>query len=445
LRANFLLSLDEDAAPLLARLRERIPGLGDARVRLPKLAPERAAQGGPQSAASGDDLVGSEAGVRRDASGSDDARHEANAARAGEEAADAHEATGDTFAAVFFGSESQRQQFKLTPSLAERLASMRAEYEAQSAGAAAEREPTTPVPREHASDLHGSPPRRSEIATAGEPVGPIGELISEPHERFASAPIAGEARSDDAVRVVEARTRSPVPRAIGIGVLIAMVLALFVLLGTQRAGEPPAVPPQAAVPPLPDQNVAQAPSEEQTQTVLPADETPVRSEEAYATPRNDMGDALDTETPSSAQPPPPASQAASGSEMSQQQPAAEKPAALPAPAQTRAPERSASATASTPARPLLYIHVRSEAQRARAQRMIEPLARHGIHVSGIKVVSFGPPASDLRYFRSAEREEALRINRALDAVGTPAQRLKYIGGFEDRAPRRQYELWLPPA
>ena len=63
----------------------------------------------------------------------------------------------------------------------------------------------------------------------------------------------------------------------------------------------------------------------------------------------------------------------------------------------------------------------------------------------VKLVSYGPPVSDLRYFRSADRDEALRVNRALDAVGAPAKRLKYIGGFEKTAPRRQYELWLPPA
>jgi hypothetical protein len=126
-------------------------------------------------------------------------------------------------------------------------------------------------------------------------------------------------------------------------------------------------------------------------------------------------------------------------------PAPEKPlASAPPPAQARTPENRTRTAASEPAAPQLYIHVRSEAQRAYAERMIEPLARHGIRVSGIKVVSAGPPVSDLRYFRSADRAEALRINRALDVVGTPAQRLKYIGGDEEQAPRRQYELWLSP-
>jgi hypothetical protein len=105
---------------------------------------------------------------------------------------------------------------------------------------------------------------------------------------------------------------------------------------------------------------------------------------------------------------------------------------------------SAPPPATTPPAPLLYIHVRDEAQRARAQRMIKPLATRGIRVSGIKVVSFGPQTSDLRYFRAAERDEARKVGRVLRDIGVPAQQLKFVSGFEDRATHRQYELWLPP-
>ena len=92
---------------------------------------------------------------------------------------------------------------------------------------------------------------------------------------------------------------------------------------------------------------------------------------------------------------------------------------------------------------MLYIHVRSEAQRASAERMIAPLASRGIRVTGIKVVSFGPAAPDLRYFRSAERGEAIKVARALRDVGVPAQRLHQVNGYEGRATQRQFELWLP--
>ena len=92
---------------------------------------------------------------------------------------------------------------------------------------------------------------------------------------------------------------------------------------------------------------------------------------------------------------------------------------------------------------MLYIHVRSEYQRARVERLIRPLARQGIRVTGIKLVRSGPSVADLRYFRSGERDEAVKVAVALRDVGVPAQRLKHIAGFEGRATRHQYELWLP--
>src|SRR5689334_3384435 len=59
LGANFLLSLDEDAAPLLAPLRERIPGLGDSRLRLPKVESVPAGERRDDAAQSRDQLIGS--------------------------------------------------------------------------------------------------------------------------------------------------------------------------------------------------------------------------------------------------------------------------------------------------------------------------------------------------------------------------------------------------
>ena len=121
-------------------------------------------------------------------------------------------------------------------------------------------------------------------------------------------------------------------------------------------------------------------------------------------------------------------------------------AAEQAPDQRFETQGRASALPSAAARsgPLLYIHIRDEAQRARAQRMIKPLAMRGIRVSGIKVVSFGPQVTDLRYFRAAERDEAQKVGRALRDIGVPARQLKFVSGFEQRATHRQYELWLPP-
>lgn len=117
-----------------------------------------------------------------------------------------------------------------------------------------------------------------------------------------------------------------------------------------------------------------------------------------------------------------------------------------APSQKTSPAPAARvAAAEAPSGPTLYIHVRDQAQRAQAEKMIRPLAKRGIRVTGIKVVSFGPSERDLRYFRAGEREEAERVARALQSVGAPTKRLKRIAGYEAQATPRQYELWLPPS
>lgn len=93
--------------------------------------------------------------------------------------------------------------------------------------------------------------------------------------------------------------------------------------------------------------------------------------------------------------------------------------------------------------PLVYIHLRDEAQRREAERLVRRLPEKGITVSGIKLVERGPDVTDLRYFRPAEASEAQRVLRALGELGVRAQ-IKRIGGYETTATQRQYELWLPP-
>ncbi|HEV7392361.1 MAG TPA: hypothetical protein VGO08_12000, partial [Burkholderiales bacterium] len=380
LAANFLLSLDEDAAPLLARLRERIPGLGDARVRLPKVDAEPAVRLPTHPPALADQLVGSRpAAGQRNAPGAQISPDDAPISRTLEEAGD-------------------------------------------------ERQPG--------------------IASAREPVGPIAGVVPERHDPGTSETTVVRARSHAATPAAEAPSRSGWKRASIMTAVVVAVLSSIVILAT-RHGSGPA--PHGAVPGAtrPAQNDAKAGRDEQAQTdplARPGDESRLRSTEANATSKGNAGNPIESagsppaETPSTGT----QSHEAVGGGDASKVPAPEKPlASAPPPAQARKPENPRAA-ASEPAAPLLYINVRSEAQRAYAERLIEPLARHGIRVSGIKVVSAGPPVSDLRYFRSADRAEALRINRALDVVGTPAQRLKYIAGVEEQAPQRQYELWLPP-
>jgi hypothetical protein len=196
------------------------------------------------------------------------------------------------------------------------------------------------------------------------------------------------------------------------------IVSSVALLGIRRSGEPEHARIADAVPPptTAAQRDAQSGQEENVRTrpqALPSDEAPPKPEvQAAPTPQPQV--ALDK---------PPSAASSSSSTVG-----------TPAPAPT----------ANAPPSALLYIVVGSEAQRDYAQSLVAPLARRGIRVGGIRVVDAGPPVSDLRYFHSADRAEAAKMNRALDAIGKPAQGLRYIPGLEDRQPRSHYELWLPP-
>jgi molybdate-binding protein len=94
---------------------------------------------------------------------------------------------------------------------------------------------------------------------------------------------------------------------------------------------------------------------------------------------------------------------------------------------------------------VLSIHIRSESQRARVERMIQPLANRGIRVSGIKLADAGPSVADVRYFDPAERDAAVIIALALRELGVSAQRLQHISGSEAPNVQRRFELWLSAA
>lgn len=94
--------------------------------------------------------------------------------------------------------------------------------------------------------------------------------------------------------------------------------------------------------------------------------------------------------------------------------------------------------------PMLFIHIRSESQRAQARNIASGLARLSIVVSGVRVEESGPLRGDLRYYRSGERDEANYLARALAKLGTPGLRVTQVAGHEAAAVPRHYELWLPP-
>lgn len=111
---------------------------------------------------------------------------------------------------------------------------------------------------------------------------------------------------------------------------------------------------------------------------------------------------------------------------------------------------TAPAAAATPAQratesvsgPVLRINVRSEAQRAWAKKMIGPLKERGIHVVAIRVVPPHGEIAHIRYYRAAERSEAMRVAAALSDLGLSARQLRQIEEVAGATPARQYELWL---
>ena len=94
--------------------------------------------------------------------------------------------------------------------------------------------------------------------------------------------------------------------------------------------------------------------------------------------------------------------------------------------------------------PMIFLHIRSEAQRAKAREIERGLARMGIVVSGIRVDESGPLRTDLRYFRAAERDEANYLKSALGKFGMAPARVTQVAGQEGAAVRRHYELWFAP-
>lgn len=123
-----------------------------------------------------------------------------------------------------------------------------------------------------------------------------------------------------------------------------------------------------------------------------------------------------------------------------------KPAAfrIDAPPAPPIPERVVRKIPNPERGPMVFLHIRSESQRAKARELERGLARMGIVVSGIRVDEGGPLRADLRYFRSAERDEANYLRTALGRLGAAPARTSFVPGHEADAARRHYELWFAP-
>jgi hypothetical protein len=189
-------------------------------------------------------------------------------------------------------------------------------------------------------------------------------------------------------------------------------------------------PAAEAVPPAPERAPPAAPTAPRAaQAVPPAAQTEPRA--AQAAPP-----AAQTARPAAAAPTPPAEVIA---------PVAKAPAVHPQQQQAAVSAPAANVVkAATADEPVIHIHVRDEEQRARATRFAPVLRKHGIRVSRINVVETGPEETDMRYFRNDEAQEAARVAQTLRKIGLVSPQVKRISGYENTAPRRQYELWLGP-
>lgn len=131
-------------------------------------------------------------------------------------------------------------------------------------------------------------------------------------------------------------------------------------------------------------------------------------------------------------------------------PVAAKPDPVPpafridAPPGPPVPARVARSVANPDDEPMVFIHIRSESQRAQARNIASGLARLNIVVTGTAVEERGPLRGNLRYFRSGERDEANYLARALSRIGAPQLRVTQVAGYERVAVPRHFELWLPP-
>jgi hypothetical protein len=97
--------------------------------------------------------------------------------------------------------------------------------------------------------------------------------------------------------------------------------------------------------------------------------------------------------------------------------------------------------------PRVYIQVRSKADMDRAHDLARRLGKAGLTVPTPEVLDTGPTASEVRYFRAAERPRAEEILRILQQDVDRSARVLYVSGFEESTKIRSnhFEVWLAPA
>ncbi len=94
----------------------------------------------------------------------------------------------------------------------------------------------------------------------------------------------------------------------------------------------------------------------------------------------------------------------------------------------------------------IFLQIRDDRQRHAAGKIQEMLAANNYLVPGIETLANGPSATEVRYFRNNEADQAQKIADLLLKEKIPGVSTKYIAGFENSKsiPNGQFEIWFAP-
>jgi len=92
------------------------------------------------------------------------------------------------------------------------------------------------------------------------------------------------------------------------------------------------------------------------------------------------------------------------------------------------------------------LQIRDDKQRHAAGKIQDILAANNYLVPGIETLANGPSATEVRYFRNNEADQAQKIADLLLKEKIPGVSTKYIAGFENSKsiPNGQFEIWFAP-
>ena len=107
------------------------------------------------------------------------------------------------------------------------------------------------------------------------------------------------------------------------------------------------------------------------------------------------------------------------------------------------PALAKSITATEAAKPLVYLQIPRNQERATAERLQKQLKENGYDVPGIESVSIGPKGFELRYFREAEQNDAENLAGLVRKWNFGDIQVRRIKGYETRSRLKQFEIWFP--